>query len=592
MEVGILTGIILATVILFVTRLVSIEVTCLFILVALTLTGILTPEEALSGFSSQATVTVAAMFVLSAGLARTGVVQHLVDILTNHGSRRLGPLLLQIGVLVAIASAFANNTPVVVIMVPVILGYCRNCHFASSKVFLPLSYFAILGGTTTLIGTSTNILIDDLYRKSGGPGFGIFDFTSFGVVYLLVGLVATVVLAIKVIPVRSSLASLLTSERPAKFVTELVIKADTLLIGKTVGEVFGDNEDIRLLELIRGEEIILSMRAKDMVLEPNDAIIVEGGPSDIHKLLQNLEGVELASVVEDEQRVPMRTVQLRLVEAVVLPESSFVGRHVKSLELNRLYGVKVMAVQRHGKQHRYQIRAMRLTEGDVLLLQSDEHGLAALRETGDVLIVEGIDQTVHRSGKMPLAVGILAIVVILASVFHLPLATVALAGAGLMLITRVLRMDEAVRSIDVSTLLLLAGTIPLGLAMNKTGLAPAIVNNLMDLIGDSSPRVIMSSIYLLTAVFTSFLSNNATAVLLTPLAVDLAARMGIDPRPLLMAIAFGASACFSTPIGYQTNAIVMGPGGYAFSDYLRIGLPLTLVMWITATILLPVFWPF
>ena len=377
MDIAILTAIIIATLILFVTRLVPIEVTCIFILVALTLTGILSPHEALLGFSSPATVTVAAMFILSAGLARTGVVQHLVDLLTNHGSRRLSILLLQIGIMVALASAFANNTPVVVIMVPVILGYCRHCQFPSSKVFLPLSYFAILGGTSTLIGTSTNILIDDLYRKAGGPGFSIFDFTAFGAVYLAVGIVAIVVLAIKVLPVRASLASLLNTERSARFVTELVLKADTPLVGRTVQEVFEENTDIRLLELIRGEEIILSMRAKSMVLEPNDALIVEGSPSDIHKVLQNLEGVELASVVEDAQRVPMRTVQLRLVEAVVLPESSFVGRHVKGLELNRLYGVKVMAVQRHGKQHPfnwnaasgatgYRLQVIRASDGAVV----------------------------------------------------------------------------------------------------------------------------------------------------------------------------------------------------------------------------------
>jgi len=215
-----------------------------------------------------------------------------------------------------------------------------------------------------------------------------------------------------------------------------------------------------------------------------------------------------------------------------------------------------------------------------------------LRATGNVLIVEGVDQTVHRSGKMPLALGIMALVVGTAAIFELPLATAALGGACLMLITRCLRLDEAIRSLDFSTLLLLAGTIPLGLAMTKTGLAPLIVDGLMDLVGDSSPRVVMSSLYLVTAILTSFLSNHATAVLLTPLAIDLAGVIQIDPRPLLMAIAFGASACFATPIGYQTNAIVMGPGGYTFGDYLRIGVPLTLVMWVTATVLLPVFWPF
>jgi di/tricarboxylate transporter len=401
---------------------------------------------------------------------------------------------------------------------------------------------------------------------------------------------AIVVLAPRLLPERASLASLMPAERKARFVTELVLTENTPLVGLRVGDVFDPEAPVRLLEMIRGEEIILAPKAGNHVLAPDDAMIVEGSPQEITAFLSKFAGFELASVVEDEQRVPMRTLQLKLVEAVVLPESPFAGRFVRDLGLNRLYGVKVMAVQRHGRQHRYQIRAMRLHPGDVLLLQSDDHGLAALREQGAVLIVEGVEQTVYRRRKMPIAGAIMAAVV-LAAAAGLPLVVAALLGAALMLITRCVRVDEAVRSLDSATLLLLAGTIPLGLAMLQTGLAPLIVRGVVGLAGDSQAWLLLSLLYLVTAVLTSFLSNNAAAVLLTPIAIDMAATLNVDVRPLLMAIALGASACFSTPIGYQTNAIVMGPGGYTFGDYLRIGVPLTLVMWIAATVLIPVFWP-
>ncbi len=591
MEPLVLTFIILGALILFVTRLIPFEVTSILIVVALALTGILEPSDALQGFSSTATITVAAMFVLGAGLSRTGAVDFLAQRMAKHRPTSYTGLLFLLAGVVGFSSAFVNNTPVVVIMVPVLLSMCRQKYCASSQVFLPVSYFSILGGTCTLIGTSTNILIDDLYRKAGGAGFGIFDFTPLGSIYLVIGVAAIVILAKRVLPVRESLASLLPAERDARFVTEFVVTEGSSLVGKRIGDIFQADAPVHLLEMIRGEEIILAGRARERTFAVDDALIVEGSPKEISAFLSQSEGVELASVVEDEQRVPMKTLQLRLVEAVVLPDSPFAGRYVRDLGLNRLYGVKVMAVQRHGRQHRYQIRAMRLHPGDVLLLQADDHGLAALREQGAVLIVEGVEQTVYRRRRMPVALLIMTAVVVGAGFGGVPLVVAALLGAVLMLLTRCVRVDEAVRSLDFSTLLLLAGTIPLGVAMLKTGLAPLIVRSVTDLVGSGHPWILLSSLYLLTAILTTFLSNHAAAVLLTPIAIDLAATLSVDPRALLMAIAFGASASFSTPIGYQTNAIVMGPGGYTFADYLRIGLPLTLIMWLAATFLIPMFWP-
>ncbi len=591
MEPLILALIIAGSLALFVSRLVPYEITAILIVTALAASGILSPAEALLGFSSTATITIAAMFVVGAGLGRTGAVDALAAGLSRRAPRSLTKLLLMLAGIVGLTSAFVNNTPVVVIMVPVLLSICRKGWVLPSRLFLPMSYFAILGGTCTLIGTSTNILIDDLFRRAGGPGFHIFDFTPVGVVYLIVGVLAVVLLARHTLPERASLASLIPAERKARFVTELVVTPAAPIAHRRVGEIFKPDSPVRLLELIRGEEIFLAGRAGEQQLQPDDALIVEGTPQEISAFLSRFAGVELASVVEDEQRVPMKTLQLRLVEAVVLPDAPFVGRYVRDLGLNRLYGVKVMAVQRHGRQHRYQIRAMRLHGGDVMLLQADDHGLAALREQGALMIVEGVEETVHLRRKLPIAVAIMAALVIATGFFRVPLVVAALLGAALMVMTRCLRMDEAVRSLDFSTLLLLAGTIPLGVAMLKTGLAPVIVRATLDLVGHSPPWVLLSTLYIITGILTAFLSNHAAAVLLTPIAIDMAARLGLDPRPLLIAVAFGASACFSTPIGYQTNAIVMGPGGYTFSDYLRIGLPLTLIMWITATVLIPLFWP-
>jgi di/tricarboxylate transporter len=593
MEIMILTVIILFAIVLFATRIFPIEVTAILTISALAFSGVLTPNEALQGFSSSATVTVAAMFVLTAGLARTGVVDMLASRMANYDNLKLPQLLFLLAGVVALFSAIANNTPVVIIMIPILMRLSRTAKYSTSKVFLPVSYFSILGGTCTVLGTSTNILIDDLFRRSGGPGFTIFDFTPLGSVYLIIGVVAIVILAPRLLPNRSSLSSLLPTDRGARFVTEFVLEPGSNLIGKRVSEVWGGESTVRLLEIIRGEDVILGGYAtkNDYRFEANDALIVEGSPTELSTFLHNFDGVELASVIEDEHRVPMKTVQLKLVEAVILPDSYFIGRLVPDLGLNRLYGVKVMAIQRHGRQHRYQIRTMRLTSGDVLLLQVDDHGLAALRETGTVLVVEGVEQTVHREKKRRWAVGIVAAVIVAAAFFGVPLAIASLAGAALMIVMRCIRVDEAVRSLDLSTLLLLAGTIPLGIAMFNTGLAPRIVDLVIGMIGNNHPVLLISAIYLITAILTSFLSNSAAAVLFTPLAINLASSMGIEPQPLLMAVAFGASACFATPIGYQTNVIVMGPGGYTWGDYLRLGIPLTIIMWIAATILIPLFWP-
>ena len=584
--------ILIGAVVLFATRALPYEATSAFILGMLVISGVLSVEDALSGFSNPATVTIAAMFVLSAGLIRTGALEVVVALLRRTSRNSLPRLVFVLALTVGVSSAFLNNTPVVVMMIPVVLAISRHSDLRSSKLLLPVSYFAILGGTCTLVGTSTNLLVDQFYRSSGGPGFGIFDFAPLGICYFLIGTLYIILTHDRLLPDRTPLSAMLPEDRGATFVTELIVRRQSPLVAKLLRDVLPpSSKTVRLLEIVRGEQVIFAANALGELIEPEDSLIVEGTPAGIAEFIDK-HGLRVASVIEDEKRVEVRSMDLSIAEAVVLPDSPFVGRPVSRLGLNRLYGVKVMAIQRHGLQHRYHIRGMRLKGGDVLLVQTDRRGLDALRETGAVLVVEGVERLVVQKGKAPLALGILVAVIALASLQVAPLAMIAVVGAGLLIATRCLRATEAVASLDTPVLFLIAGSIPLGLAMEKTGLAQLLVDGTLSLLGDLGPHFVLSGFYLLTGIFTAFLSNNATAVLMSPLALGIAASLGVDPRPFLLAIAFGASASFATPVGYQTNTIVMGPGGYTFGDYMRFGLPLNAILWVAATLLIPVFYPF
>jgi di/tricarboxylate transporter len=577
---------------LYVSRVLPYEVSSPLILVALVVSGVLTAEQALSGFSNPATITIAAMFILSAGLIKTGALEFLVRTLRTGARGSAGRLFFLLGGIVGFSSAFLNNTPVVVMMVPVVLTLSRRIDVRPSKLLLPVSYFAILGGTCTLIGTSTNLLVDQLYRAKGGPGFGVLDFAPLGICYFLLGSIYVALTYRRMLPDRAPLSAMLPEDRGATFVTELIVSAEAPLVGKVLRKVLPPgSKDVRLLEIVRGEEVLFAGTALDEAVEPQDSLIVEGTPQGITNFIQS-NGVRIASVVEDEKRVEVRSMDLSIAEAVVLPDSPFVGRAVSQLGLNRLYGVKVMAIQRHGRQHRYHLRGMRVHGGDVLLLQSDRRGLDALRETGAVMVVEGVDRLIVQRGRAPLALGVLCAVIALASAKAAPLSILAVAGAAVLMAARCLQPKEALGALDGSVLLLIAGSIPLGIAMDKTGMAQAIVDAAMGLLGDLGPAAVLSGFYLITSIFSAFLSNNATAVLMAPLAFGVASSLGVDVRAFLIAIAYGASASFATPVGYQTNTIVMGPGGYTFGDYLRFGLPLNVLLWIAATMLIPWFFPF
>lgn len=621
MEIYLLLLILAAATLLYVTRWVATEITAALTIAALALTGVLTTEEALSGFSSTATLTVGAMFVLSGGLMRTGALEMVTIQLARFSEGSPTRLLLLLGAVIPVASAFMNNTPVVVMMVPVILSLSRRFDMRPSKLLIPVSYFAIVGGTATLLGTSTNILIDDLYRKAGGPGFGLFEFAPLGVIFVVVCGLFIVLFSQKLLPDRAPLASL-ASDRHLKshFITELVVDPGCDLEGQPVREVFGaahqfglprpvmgrhhrrvgrlpgegqedgGGQSVKLLEIFRFERIYRAEEGDSLVLQRGDALMVSGTPSAIAHFLERT-GARLATVLEDDVRRPLTTLDQIVVEAVVLPGSPASGRKVATLGLHGTYDIKVLGLQRRGGHRRIGLAGARLESGDVLLLQGEQRSLRQASETMRMLVVEGVEGAIVRSAKNRIALLIMLAVVLLAATTAIPIVVLALTGAALMIVTQCLRVDEAFRTLDAATLMLLVGTIPLGVAMRTTGLAEMAVDQLLTLAGSASPVLFLSAFYLFTALLTQLISNNAVAVLLTPIALSLATGLGISPTPLLMAISFGASASFLTPMGYQTNAIVMGPGGYTFVDYLRMGLPLTILTWLAATFLIPLFWP-
>ena len=584
-----LLGILAIALGLFMTQVIRIEIVSLCVIGALALTGILTVPEALSGFSSAATITVAAMLVISAGLEKSGVIDLVSARLIALG--RSGPrrLLLALCLPTAFFSAFMNNTPIVALMIPVAITLSRRFDLPASKLLMPISFSAILGGTCTLVGTSTNILVDSLYRDAGGHGFGMFEFTPMGVVYLIIGGTYILLLAPRSLPKRMALGELLSTGKPDAFLTEVRVPAGSRLVGRSISQAFQGAEKVTVLELVRDEQPTLRPKG-ETTLAAGDILLVESSARRIHQLVVAPD-LEHGTVLADEQRVSLGQRDMHIAEAIVTPTSSFRYKEVRDLGLARKYGVRVLAVRRLGRQHQYNLRDLTVRSGDVLLLEGEPVALRSLQADRDLLLFEGISKSLTVPRKAPLAIAILILVVGLAAIKVAPIVLLALLGVAALLLFRCINVSDATRSLDASVLLLLAGTIPIGIAMQKTGLAAEIAGGVVAAAGPLGVVVVVSSMYLLTSLLTETLSNNAAAVLLTPIAIGIAGDMGVDPKPLLVAIAFGASASFATPIGYQTNTMVMGPGGYLFRDYLRLGLPLNILLWIAATALIPLFWP-
>ena len=589
-EILIVLAVLIGALALWLTEWLPIDLVALCIPIVFILTGILEPGEATAGFASTALLTVGAIFVVSAGLTRTGVITFVGDKIIHFARGDDRRLLLTVMVTMAAFSGFINNTAVVAMFLPIMLKVAREFDMPPSKLLIPLSFASILGGTLSLIGTSTNILVHSLMVDHGLRGLGMFEFTPVGSIYAVVGIAYLYFIGSKLLPDRGTVTSYLSGQRGAtEYMTEVQVPVGSALVGRSVEEALGKaHSEIRLLQIIRGE-IVFWPPLDQVTIKADDVFLLKGDVNELLALYKR-EGLELLPGLKaDAARYAVK--DMALAEVVITPNSPLIGRSLRDVQFRQHYGASVMALQRHGEHLRDELPTIRLRVGDVLLVMADRTELARLMTFDEFLVLDAVQEVVVRGDKAPFALALVLGLVVAASLTSVPILVLAMAAAVLMVLTGCLTMRHAYASLDLSVLVLIGGAISLGKAMDVTGAAELIATQVVGAFGPFGPQAVLSSVYLLTVLFTELMSNNAAAALMIPIALSIANGLGVDPRPFAIAVAFAGSAAFSTPIGYQTNTLVYGPGGYKFLDYTRIGVPLNLILWLLATLLIPLWWP-
>lgn len=560
-------------------------------MVFLMLGGILSPQELFQVFGNEAVVTVACMFVLSSALERTGVIARMGALIDPYVGRTDLSLSLFLLPLVAVLSAFINNTPVVLVFMPMVMAIAARQNIRPSKLLIPLSFASIFGGCCTLIGTSTNILVSSTAERMGERPFEMFDLTLVGSILAVVGMVYLWTFGRKILPERDTLSTILQTTQNRQFFTEAIVVPGSSLIGQRLsGSPIASLPKARIIEVIRGDDLI-GVALNEIVFEAGDRVRMSTVLSSVMEL-KDLSGLEIQQQDGLDGLEWVGTQKAALVECVVSPRSSMMGKTIARVDLRRAFGVLVLAVHRHGVNLREKLQSTVLQYGDTLLLEGTETAIKRLRESRDLIVLGEQPHLLPLKHKQWLA-GLSIVFMVVASVFtSMPIGALALSAAIFVILSGCLDMDEAYKAIDWRVIFLICGMLGIGLALEKTSGVGWLAENMIALFGyyQCPGFVIISGIILLTSVLTTFLSNNAVAVIMTPIAIEVAQFFEMNPAPFMVAVAMGASACFASPVGYQTNALVYGAGGYVFRDFIRVGLPLNLLIWLTASIAIPSIW--
>jgi di/tricarboxylate transporter len=556
--------------------------------------------DALKVFSHPAPITVACMFILSAALERTGVIEILGHWFEKTAAKSPLQMLVVMILIVAGLSGFMNNTPVVVIFMPIILGICRRKDWKASKYLSPLSYAAIVGGTITIIGTSTNLVASGIAADyDQALAFGMFDVTPLGLIFVLITFIYLVTVGQKLLPDRVTLAAIVNSEDSREFITRAYVSRDSPLIGQFYMDSWLRKvKKARVIDVVRDGRRV-KQGLNEVIFEVGDEIIMKGRLESLIGLSEKGAGISQGHPYQADELglEDIRTESAVMMEGILGPDSSLAGKTLKELNFRQKYGVIIVAVHRRGRNLQERFEDVKLAFGDTLLVQGPARRMQQLFDLKDFINLSAPKETPYRTKKAPFAIlSILAFMFVsllsgLGVISPVPIVLTALVSTIFVLLTGCLNSNEVYQAIEWKVLFLIFGMLGLGQAVQYSGITEMIATQVVKSIGQVDPRILIALFYLLAAVLTEMVSNNAVAALLTPLGIIVSIQLGVDARPFIAAVMFGSSASFATPIGYQTNTFVYGAGGYKFGDFFRAGFPLAVILWIVASVMIPVFWP-